>query len=414
MTRREYDPMALEVLLQTGGELGKSVFPDAKIIASVPAEYNYVGGGYTDLDYDVIETLLKRGIAEKMEKYDEVGLLLSGGVDSTLLAWLITKYTDTKVIGYHTDWKYDPRSEVIHARKAAALCGIELREIDVSPERQIPFIDEALSRTKAIDFSIIAAYMAFKAMESDGIKFGVNALGMDEMFAGYTSHRRLYERYSMARPKLFPYVGIKYRLCKAMMRRFGSDRAYFISNFFVNPGTSFVEHPLVDANDIAKNMYKAMKADTLWNTVQRWTLWHMNDNYADHITRAGAAAGVAVIFPYIMEALFDYAMNLPPELKKNKYPQRFFMGQMEGIPQDLVARGSDWSDMSKWDKMGWGGVVKPYTDCHEFMNAITPSCNSNNFFSEASVQKYVSTMNDRPQRVGMQMIIFLKIMELLS
>ncbi len=95
----------------------------------------------TKTELDELVRLLEDSARRTLEPYEGkgIGYTLSGGVDSSLMLYLIKRvYPDIRVVAYHTDWGYAPRSEIEFARTAAAFSGVELRVIDVSPKAQVP------------------------------------------------------------------------------------------------------------------------------------------------------------------------------------------------------------------------------------------------------------------------------------
>jgi len=182
----------LEHVFQFGGEMfSESVFESKSVEFDIVRSDRRVLSSQSEFsmdDYSNLSSSLLNATREKFEDRQDkkIGFLLSGGVDSSLSLYLLKKvYPDAQVTAYHTDWKTPERSEVPFAVTAAEFVGVPLKIVDTSSEAQIPFIEDALSKSLTISYSTIPVYMVFNEMLNDDIQIAVSALGLDELFAGY-------------------------------------------------------------------------------------------------------------------------------------------------------------------------------------------------------------------------------------
>lgn len=415
----EVDKLALELLLQTGGE-GALPLIKGNYKWTFPLEWKNVVPESFSKDFN-LQDLHKRiqnavSSSTRTAEGKRIAVLLSGGVDSTSLLRYTTYYNpDADVMAYHTDWHYPPRSEVEHAQHAADFCGVELKKIDVSPVKQVPFVEEALIKTKTIDYSITPVYMVFKQMKADGIDVAFNALGIDEYLSGYPIHRRLYDRMDSKLPKILPPMNASSRPMRLAMRKFGDDKTFFLFNSMINPNMRFGNTPAQDVKQMIENFYSDVKRGSLWNTIQMSLAKGMYHNYATNITRAAQAAGMKVNFPYFDYDLANFCFGIRPDLKVNKKPFREIMKVDLGIPESLYMRGANWYAGKDWDKYAWGGTIEPYLESPEYMSSIRPKePDVNLWFSQKAIKKFWSLDFKRPSRVLFQMHLFLKLMDLIK
>lgn len=402
------DRLQLELLLQTGTEIFGPVFDDIPKNRDASDFLDYLNTAPTS--YDMFH-LMNDAVRKSVSRYDSVALFLSGGVDSTSLLSLLSQ-TDTEVIAYHTDWKYPSRSELHYAKTAADLYGVELRVVNVSAEAQSHYLEEALVKTKSIDYTATAVYMACKQVAADGLSVAVNALGLDEYLAGYPIHRELYYRRDSV--SFFPYIRTHRRALRFLMQKFGNDKAFFMRKMFPYAYKPFLRD--TDASNIeeaAESLYARCASRSRWDLAQRLTIISMIENFETVITRIADTAGVTMVFPYIDKPLADYCLNLPPAIKENKAPLRNLLHFL-GLPNDLARRGADWSDLKKWDKYAWGGTTAPYVECLHFMESLFSSVKANAWFSDFYIKKFLSRLFIIPQRPGLQMLLFLKLAELMN
>lgn len=414
----EINRLSLEHIMQTGGEGAMSLFT-GNYKWLVPTRWKFVVPvDKYNISSDILHKHLLNATKTAVENTAglDVAVLLSGGVDSVTLLRYITKfYPDSSITAYHTDWNYAPRSEVKHARRAADFCNIGLKVIDVSPEAQIPFIDEALTKTKTVDYSIIAAYMGFKQMKADGIDVAFNALGLDEYLAGYPIHRRLYDRMSSNLPKFVPPINSSSRYIRWAMRKFGNNKSFFYFNTMINPHIRFGLSPRRNVKSLIKQSYSGVQSTSIWDTIQKHLANQMFYNYGTNIRRAATAAGIEVEFPWMHYKLANYCFGVRPQEKYNKEPLRKLMVDTLLLPPDLANRGRNWHDGVDWDKFAWGGTIEPYTNSPEFMKSIRPDrFDVTQWFNRKTINQFWSNGFKKPSRVYIQMLIFLKLLALIK
>ncbi|MBC7117435.1 MAG: asparagine synthetase B [Methanobacteriaceae archaeon] len=148
-------------------------------------------------DYDTakekLEEALKKAVKERTRKLKKVGILFSGGVDSTLLTLLAEKYT--KPILYTVGSRGS--QDLIFAERAAQELGIEPRIIEVN----VKMVKDALKPVLAAieEFNVMKIgvamplYFASKAAHADGLQVILSGQGADELFGGYHRYLQLYK-----------------------------------------------------------------------------------------------------------------------------------------------------------------------------------------------------------------------------
>jgi asparagine synthase (glutamine-hydrolysing) len=123
-----------------------------------------------------------------------VSSFLSGGLDSsivTVLAHRAAQEIDAYTITFRPE---DQRLEAmpddaVYARKVAARFGIDLHEIEISPDivsllpRMVDVLDEPIGDPAAINTLLMC-----EAARERGVKVFLSGMGADELFAGYRKH----------------------------------------------------------------------------------------------------------------------------------------------------------------------------------------------------------------------------------
>ena len=398
----------LEVLLQTGGELGDSVFTNNFKIGVSDKWRGIFKQPRHKVENINLFDLMAESVAHAISPFDDIAIFLSGGVDSTSLLWFVTQELGLKVTAYHTDFGVASHSERGDAKKAAKECNTELKIIDVSTKSLIPTTLEAFRSTRTVDYTIPAVCRAMQRVKANGHDVVLNGLGLDEYLAGYPIHKRLFKRDEQYRPHFVPPFKTSNKAVRYGMRLFGNDRAFFTANMFTAPGKAMVENrPLWE--DCANDLYEFHKCRNLWDTVQNWTISHMFNNYATNITRAARTADMKVVFPYIDYDLAEYCLNIHPHDKYNKKPLREMMGEYMRLPESLSLRGAE------WDKFGWGGSPVPYINHAEYIIPLMKKHqHPKGIVKDWVMKQYVDSMFENKNRVGLQVMILLKIMGMLT
>jgi asparagine synthase (glutamine-hydrolysing) len=137
-----------------------------------------------------IESALKESIRKRLMGDVEVASLLSGGVDSSLIAAMAAQMgtrLKTFSLGYEGYKQYDERR---YAKEAAAHIGVENIDVQLSKKEFFENLDAVIT---ALDEPIndpaaVPLYMLFKRIKEEGIKVVLSGEGADELFLGYRQY----------------------------------------------------------------------------------------------------------------------------------------------------------------------------------------------------------------------------------
>ena len=138
---------------------------------------------------DELENLLKESFQLRMVADVPVGMFLSGGVDSTLVAAILQKNAASKIKTFTIGFEDKEYNEAHHARNVADYLGTEHHELVCTMrdfEEVIQLLPEIYDEPFADDSSI-PTYLLSK-MTSKEVKVSLSADGGDELFGGYTKY----------------------------------------------------------------------------------------------------------------------------------------------------------------------------------------------------------------------------------
>lgn len=171
---------------------------------STPWKLNYKYNlKIASMNYKKIKNCLKDLIInstyKRIANLDELGLVFSGGVDSTILGILLKNLSDNKDIKLNLYSVGKKNSQDLQfSEKIANELGLSLKTQIINEK----LVKNSLKPTlKAIEeFNIMkigvgmVLYLATKLAKKDGIKVVLSGQGADELFAGYNRYLSTYEK----------------------------------------------------------------------------------------------------------------------------------------------------------------------------------------------------------------------------
>jgi asparagine synthase (glutamine-hydrolysing) len=166
--------------------------------------FDYVGERKDIPEIEEIDSLIEKSIKYRLVANVDIGLLLSGGIDSSLLACYMHKLAGKKVKAFNVSFADKTIDESVYAQKVAASLDLDLitlRLEDITVENfsnSIYHADQPLG-----DSAIIPTYLISKSI-AQHVKVVLSGEGADELFHGYDHYR--YEKYFYQLGK-FPFNG---------------------------------------------------------------------------------------------------------------------------------------------------------------------------------------------------------------
>jgi asparagine synthase (glutamine-hydrolysing) len=151
------------------------------------------GGAVTAADaVEEVEALLARSVRARMISDVPLGVLLSGGVDSTLIAALAAEASAAPVKTFTVGYDVGSVSELGPARATAQALGTDHHELVLGSDevaRRAPAVLARLDQPLA-DQALVAMH-AIAAFARQEVTVAIGGEGADELFAGYPRYRWL-------------------------------------------------------------------------------------------------------------------------------------------------------------------------------------------------------------------------------
>ena len=132
---------------------------------------------------DICEQLRSK-LKEAVERSRADGILLSGGLDTSILAFIARPST-----GFTVALKDSLASDLVYSEKIAKLLGIKHKKREFTTEEALNMLPDVIRILKTFDLALpndLSIYFALKLARENGISSVMTGDGADELFAGYS------------------------------------------------------------------------------------------------------------------------------------------------------------------------------------------------------------------------------------
>jgi len=260
-------------------------------------------GGCSDTFNDAVnsvDTLLKTAIDKLIKGKKKIGATISGGVDSSLIVAILRKhYPDIDIYSYSAGFYGDDEFE--YSRLVAQENNTVHKEIVLGKN---DFIGKDSILSKLVAFkgaplhpNELPLALIEKIAKQDGCDIVLCGEGSDDIFGGYGQNFRMYLNYNAKEP-FFKYFLNNYRYFSL------EDRWIIKSKYFV---------------DDLEMLYRFIYPWEMPNDIRNWAIYFTQKFHTPGLIARGSNAmrfnDLPLGFPYIDDALVDYANSLPFEFK---------------------------------------------------------------------------------------------------
>lgn len=255
---------------------------------------------------DEVEARLARSIDQQLIADARVGVLCSGGVDSSLILALASRTHDDLAV-FHAD-VVGPTSEREAADALADHLGLDLQPVEVPDTDFLDLLPE-LTRHHGSPFHLnphsVPFYRVSQLVSRAGVKAVLSGEGADEAFLGYpwlasgrTNRRVTKEAHNPSRTTSSPTGD----LLTGMLEGFHTEREHLSNQTRVAGLRSDEQDRAVQTLDLLQANLRG--------------LLHRNDTM-------GMAAGIESRFPFLDSRLVQLAINLPAraKIRRGFYPR---------------------------------------------------------------------------------------------
>ncbi len=331
-----------------------------------------------------IEDILISSVEKRLVSDVEVGSLLSGGIDSSLISTLSTKISGKQIktfsVGYETHKQY---SELEYAQTVASHIKSDHQPLIINQKDFIDSLDEVLENLEEphADPASLPLYLLTKNINQAGIKTVMSGEGSDELFLGYDNYRKMLDYYkfkqslsSSQHDFLDDIVGSLQAQTKESeyLRRIIKDENLY--NSFGEIFTPTQRRKLFKKTPIFKTK-KAKKDPIDWMSYIDTKIW-LGEALLSKVDKMSMANSIETRNPFLDFRLVDTAFSINSNLKigdTNKYLLKKVASKY--IPQEIINRPKKGfnSPFNEW-------LFEEFKD--DILDTILKVNNQTNFFNE--------------------------------
>jgi asparagine synthase (glutamine-hydrolysing) len=261
---------------------------------------------------DSMEDLLMDSVKKRLIADVPVGILLSGGLDSSLITALATKNSKETIRTVNISFKNSSIDEREYARIVADHCSTDHTELNVDVEdtyKEMRSYIGIFDDLSTVDGGLLSTYLMSRLLRDTDIRVMLVGEGADEVFGGYT-----WFQFSQ-----FPFSLLPRRLV-------ASGYYYAIMRITSNP--RFLRYP--------KELYQRMEESRgdIFKKIQYHEIkYSLPNHYCMKVDKGTSAASMEARAPYLDYRIIELARRLP----KGDFLQGSTV-KMRGAPEKYILR----------------------------------------------------------------------------
>lgn len=312
-----------------------------------------------------IDGLLDNSVKERLIADVPIGIFLSGGIDSSLIAYYAKKYHND-IKSFTIKMNNDSYDESNYAKLVSNSLGIENKVAEFDDEAIIQSLDiiENKLDEPLSDPSILPTFLLSKFARED-VKVALSGDGADELFCGYAPFKSInYLKYLSLIPKV---IGNKVSSCT---EKFPSKDKYMSYHFLlkhVSRGFGWPTHqqifrwmsPLSDKEIdslVNKEFLSEYSAKKKWDELlykkenmhlklpdlisKLFIDFYLPNDILTKVDRASMYNGLEVRSPFLSKSILSFSQTLPYKHKLNKNQTKFILRQLSSkiLPKSISKR----------------------------------------------------------------------------
>ncbi|ERJ59023.1 asparagine synthase B [Sphingobacterium paucimobilis] len=295
----------------------------------------------TSKDITEIRSALEAAVERQLVADVPYAVLLSGGLDSSVIAAIVKRILDRRQEGttaspvvldsFAIGLKGSPDLEA--ARKAAEFIGTRHHEIHFTIQEGLDALRDVIYHLETYDVTTVRAatpmFLLARAIRARGFKMVLSGEGSDELFGGYLyfhkapNARAFHEETVRKLSKLYQYDCL--RANKALCAWGVEGRVPFLDKEFVDTAMEFdPEQKMIKDGRMEKWALRQAFAGYLPDTI----LWRQKEQFSDGVGYSWIDSLKAMVEKEVSDVNFNYAaVNFPvqpPRTKEEYYYRSIF------------------------------------------------------------------------------------------
>ncbi len=320
---------------------------------------------------DGIRTRLDKAVASRMQADVGIGLLLSGGLDSSINLACMSQHSHRPVktftVGFENKNEY--KNEFDHAKKVATLFKADHHELVVTEKDFFDFLPQLahLQDEPIADPAITPIHFISKHASEHQVKVMLGGEGSDELFIGYEHWRLIYEfeKMFLNKPNLAGFIaGIHQRSIFKGRRPHYLNWAYKLKNNWptfwggTELRTEADKHKILSPAFLDKvgnynsfaplqKLYNHLTLARPYRTFDWMTVSDLQHRLPDQLLarldRMMMTASIEGRHPFLDVDLVEFALRIPPHLKVKHKTEKYLLKKafQNSLPREIVHRSKD-------------------------------------------------------------------------
>lgn len=314
---------------------------------SYPAEPDLPPEGVVDEHVERISTALHGAVRRRLQADVPIGLYVSGGLDSAVIAGMASRPAAPGVSHVlSVGFPQAELDETRHQQAVAARLGLPHRHVEVTVDDVCRRLEHAVrhSEVPLRESYNVASLMLAEAAHAEGIRVVLSGEGADEFFAGYSGYRFDELRRGLAAPPVPPAVSAArdtlwgdpdygYDLDLAALEAerlalYSPDLRASFAEF------DFTRSPLV-RGDRVRGRHRMHQRSYL--DVKLRLADHLLGDHGDRMTMASSVEGR---YPFLDPDVVAAAVAIPPSWKLRDFEEKYVLKRAAAnwVPRSVIDR----------------------------------------------------------------------------
>jgi len=310
--------------------------------------FDYVGKRKDIPELGEIDKLIEKSIRYRLVANVDIGLLLSGGIDSSLLACYMHELAGKKVKAFNVGFADSSIDESVYAKQVASALNLDLVSLNLEDISCDNFSQSVFHADQPLgDSAIIPTYLIAKSI-SKHVKVVLSGEGADELFHGYDHYQ--YEKYYYRLGKLSFESAEKLfnGISELGVHKFDriKNKLQSISSFKKDTGTSrwtsiispdlgihFLNSNIRPAGNYENQFYDFLQhfnrnAGKLESSLMLDLLTWLPDDLLVKTDRMMMACSVEARTPFLDHELVEMVLNSSDHFKKHLFQSKNYLRQL--------------------------------------------------------------------------------------
>jgi asparagine synthase (glutamine-hydrolysing) len=309
-------------------------------------------------EQEAVETfkkLLQTSVKYRLVSDVPLGVFLSGGIDSSLIASIATEQSDSKISTFSIGFEEEQFNEAPHARKVAKHLQTDHHEFIVSvaeAKKLVPSLIDIYDEPFA-DSSAVPTLLVSK-LARQSVKVVLGGDGGDELFWGYGM-------YQWAKRLSNPFLHLLHQPISEILKLKKGASYQKASRLFDFPSRrrlpshifsqeqflfsqkeveSIVNFPVTNSSPLLNTPFSLLKGSAMLRQALFDLQYYLQDDLMVKVDRATMHYALEARNPFLDYRLIEFAINLAPKFKYRKNQSKYLLKKLlyQYVPKTFFDR----------------------------------------------------------------------------